>query len=173
MQPQQGSSMPPISSVHIVPVVDYRRPIQEILDAVGRIQNVEYEVVAAMSSGSTEVVANLPVVFFKFRQYFRGGLDLQREYESRGLKPDPWALAIFNKNNPTFADRNYNFTQWPDKNLWCIMSFYLGGNLCSNASGHRIVNVRRSYDGDEYPCYWLVGGTPDGIEFLEYYRSRA
>ena len=129
--------------------VNRNRTPQEVLDATKRAQYTDKSVVATMLSGGAGIQESVEVVFFKLGRYISNA-DLEREYEERGLKPDPYAQAAVNEADPAFADEHPNGTHWKDAN----------GNQCFVAFGRfgggRDLHVdRRVLDwGDN----WWFGG---------------
>ena len=110
--------------------VDRTRTPQAVLDATGRMQYTNGSVVEMMPRGEGEEVE---VHFFKVGRYISVG-DLGREYESRGLKPDPYAQAQVNTDDPSFADEHPNGSQWRDAD----------GNACY-ATFHSWFDDRKVY----------------------------
>ncbi|MEJ0001637.1 MAG: hypothetical protein WDN09_00380 [bacterium] len=50
--------------------------------------------------------------------------DLEKEYDLRGLKPDPLAQCAVNEADPLFADTRPNGTHWKNaKGKWCFVDF--------------------------------------------------
>ena len=88
--------------------VDRSQTPQQALDATGRKQYTNREVVDAMPRGENEEV---DVCFFNL-DYDPTVEELDREYELRGLKADPIAQAKVNTDNPAFADDRPNGCQW-------------------------------------------------------------
>lgn len=106
--------------------VNRTRSPQEALDATGRAQYTDCKVVDAMPKGEGDEVE---VVFFKPDLSERNGFisddDLEKEFESRGLKPaDPISVAAVNEADPAFADEKPHGTHWKDaKGNWCYAAF--------------------------------------------------
>lgn len=134
--------------------VDYTKTPQQMLDATGRRQYVDSDVVKAMPKGEGD---EGDVFFFKPRpgSYDRNGLisddNLEKEFEFHGLKPcDPYKLSQVNADDQAFADERPNATHWQDENgNWCYAAFsrWLGG---------RKVDVYR-FDIDWYGRWWFAG----------------
>ena len=101
--------------------VDRARTPQQVLDATGRKQYTDRLVVVAMPRGEGD---DAEVVFFKLGRYV-SDIDLDKEYELRGLKPaDPYAQAAANEADPAFADDHPNATHWKDADgNWCYVAF--------------------------------------------------
>jgi hypothetical protein len=75
---------------------------------------------------------------------------LEKEYEYFGLTPDPYAVAVDNEANPSFANLNPNLVQWrgSDGNLYYIA-------FC-RSSDVRYVNVGCS--NDDFNSGFVFGG---------------
>ena len=84
------------------------RTPEEAINATGRAQYVGKKGVANMP---TEGPEKGEMTFFKLG---RGISDaaLAKEYEARGLEPDPYAQAAVNEADPAFADEHPNGTHW-------------------------------------------------------------
>ncbi len=105
---------------------------QEVLDATGRKQFIDKDVIKTMTKGEGE---NTEVVFFRLRHIMRiNDDDLEKEYELRGLKPaDSYSLSAVNKLDPSFAKWYPNCTHWKDENgKWCYIVFrpWYSGEEC-------------------------------------------
>lgn len=85
---------------------------QQAIDATGRVQYVNSEVLATAPKGKGEDVD----IFLFDLDYDPTVEELDCEMEIRGLKPDPDALAAFNEADPSFADERPNVTQWRNAN---------------------------------------------------------
>lgn len=121
---------------------------KEALDATGRAQYTDKDVVAKMPKGDGE---ETEVFFFKLGRFVSDN-DLDKEYELRGLKPaDPYSVAKVNQDDPAFADEHPNGTHWKDeKGKWCCATFRRWDG------GVRDVGVHR----DDYgwrACWWFAG----------------
>lgn len=108
--------------------VNRTREPQGMLDATGRKQYTDHRVVKNMPKDGRE---EEDVFFFKPDKsaYDKNGNisddNLAKEYELRGLKPDPYAQAAVNEADPTFADEHPNGTHWKDKDgKWCYAAFF-------------------------------------------------
>lgn len=116
---------------------------KQALDATGRREYVDDRVVAAIPRGEGDEVE---VVFFKpdsesYKDGWISCADVDKEYEKRGLKPDPRALAKANEDDPTLADTHPNACQWKDKDgNWCYAAF-------NRWLDERYVLVHRNDDG--------------------------
>jgi len=130
--------------VRRVTVVRNRNP-QEAISATNRTEYLNNEVVDDMPRCEGEEVE---VYFFPLKKY-TSVADVQRMMEECGLKPDPYAVDAVNEQDPIFADKHPNFTQWVDKNgNHCYLAF-------SRWDGKRDVDCSRSesgWDGDWFVC---------------------
>lgn len=116
--------------------VNRSRTHQQALDATGRAQYVNSEVLETAPKGDGEEVN----VYFFDLDYDSTPDELDREMETRGLKPDPDALSAVNEADKAFADDRPNTTQWRDadgKACYAIFRRWIGG---------RFVDVDRSDD---------------------------
>jgi hypothetical protein len=120
---------------------------QAVLDATGRKQYTNSDVVANMPKGEGD---EAEVVFFKLGRYVSDA-DLEKEYEKRGLKPaDPYSLSAVNEADPAFADEKPNGTHWQDENgCWCFATFNRWN------AGERYVYVYRN--GGWGVGWWFAG----------------
>ncbi len=134
--------------------VDRTRIPQQVLDATGRKQYTDRKVVDAMPRDGRD---EDDVFFFRPDKsvYDKNGLisdnNLAKEYELRGLKPDPYAQAAVNEADPAFADEKPNGSSWKDA----------GGNWCYAAfsrwrGDERFVGVSRR--GSDWGGGWLFAG---------------
>lgn len=121
--------------------VDRSHTPQQVLDAMGRKQDTDSEVVMDMPHGEG---AEVDVVFFWVCRSWSDP-DLDQECAHHGLIPaDPYSIAAVNKADPAFADTHPNSGHWKDANgRWCYMAF-------NHWRGKRNVIVKRG--GSE----WLV-----------------
>lgn len=131
---------------------DRTRTPQEVLDATGRNQYTEKKVVATMPNGEGE---ETDVFFFKPgpEAYTNGYIsddEVARQFDLRGLKPDPYAQAKVHEDDPAFADERPNSTHWKDKDgKWCYAEF-------NRWHDERYVHVyRHDYDWVDY--WWFAG----------------
>lgn len=113
---------------------------QEALDATGRRQYTTQLVVDAMSRGTGD---NVELMFFEL-DYDPWPVELECEYELRGLKADPFALAKYMEDNPAFAD---------DRPVACQWDLDEKGET-SFAYFHRWANVRE-VRVDRDACRWV------------------
>ncbi len=120
-------------------------PIQAI-DAAGCVMYINNNVLANMPGKGEEEV---DVYFFKVGR-FVSVVQLDREYERRGLVPDLYAQAQVNADDPAFADTHPNGTQWDNKNGYASsIAFYRRGD-------ERRVRVERHDEG--WRKIWWFGG---------------
>ncbi len=134
--------------------VNRTREPQAMLDATGRKQYTDRNVVKNMPHDGRE---EDDVFFFKPDKsaYDRNNCisddNLTKEYDLRGLKPDPYAQAAVNEADSAFADDHPNGTHWKDADgNWCYAAFLRWDGV------ERRVDVRRSrivWDGR-----WLFAG---------------
>ena len=117
--------------------VDSTRTPQEVLDATGRRQYLNPDVVKTMPRGEGEEVD----VYFFDLDYDPTVDQLEHEYERHGLEADPIAQAQVNVDDPAFADERPNVCQWGVKNG--VASFA----VFSRWIDERGVDVGRSGDG--------------------------
>jgi len=106
--------------------VNRSRSQQEAIEATGRVQYTDREVVDSMPKGEGDEVE---VVFFKLdlsnRRGFISDDNLEKEFELRGLKPaDPISVAAVNEADPAFADQRPHSTHWKNADgKWCCAAF--------------------------------------------------
>lgn len=129
-------------------VVKRGRTPQQVLDATKRTQYTDQSVVATMPTNGTGL-KNVIVEFFRLSRWVSDA-DLAREYEERGLTPDPYAQAAVNEADPAFADKHPNGTHWQDaKGNWCLVTF-------NRFDDGRRVSVNRNSD-DWGGGWWFAG----------------
>ncbi len=132
-----------------VVTVNRNRTPQQVLDATKRAQYTIESVVLTMPSNGTGVEKNVTMEFFKLDHDVSDD-ELQREYEKRGLAPDPYAQAAVNKADPAFADEHPNGTHWKSADgKWCFVAFRRGDS-------ERNVFVGR-IDCDWNDDWWFAG----------------
>ena len=134
--------------------VDRTKTPQQMLDATGRKQYTDRNAVDFMPRGTGE---DVKVMFFKPEpeEYTRPGYmsddDLEKAFDRRGLRPDPYAQAKANWDDPTFADNHPNGIHWKDADgKWYFATFDQWGG------GERSVGVDRFGDG-WYGRWWFAG----------------
>lgn len=126
--------------------VNRTRSPQKAIDATSRNKYLDDDVVKMMPRGKGD---EADVFFFKLDRYISDD-NLEKEYELRGLKPDPYAQAAVNEADPAFADEYPNGTHWKDKNgKWCCAAF-------DRWDGGRDVRVDRGDDGWD-DGWWFSG----------------
>ena len=91
--------------------VDYTRTPMQVIKATGRVEYVDEDIAKTMPRLGEGVRENMEVVFFKLGRNV-GAEELDREYELRGLVPDPYAQAAVNEQDSAFADKHPNGSQW-------------------------------------------------------------
>jgi hypothetical protein len=132
--------------------VDRDRPPQKMLDATGRVQYTDRDVVETMPRSEGKKTR---VGFFKLDLSEQGGRisddELQKEYDLRNMKPDPYAQGQVNTDDSAFADEHSNAGHWQDANgKWCCIVFNRWGG------GERRVRVRRH--GSDWYGDWCFAG---------------
>lgn len=128
--------------------VDRSRTPQQVLDATGRRQHVLSGVVSTMPRGEGDEVF---VHFFRVGNYVFDER-LWAEFERRDLRPDPYAQAQVNADDPTFADEHPNGSHWQDEEgRWCFIAFI-------NKDNDQDVTVSR--DDDAFDGDWWFAGVP-------------
>ena len=126
--------------------VDGTRTPQAAIDATGRNKYVERDSIKCMPDSAS---GEMDVHFFKVDRWSRDA-DLEKEYELRGLVPNPRAQAAVNEADPAFADEYPNGTQWKDaEGNWHFATF-------DQWNDERDVDVDRS--GGGWSDRWFVGG---------------
>lgn len=121
---------------------------QQLLDLTGRKQYTNQSVVTSMPHNGTGT-QQVQVEFFKLSRYVSDD-ELEREYQQRGLTPDPYAQTQVNIDDPAFADNHPNGTHWKDANgNWCFVTF-------PRSDDERNVDVNRSDYG--WSDSWWFGG---------------
>lgn len=106
--------------------VDRTRTPEQVINATGRVKwYINEQVLAEMPrDGFPEG----EVEFFEL-DYDPTVNELDREYEARNLKPDPYALAQVMIDDPAFADERLVAVQWRDKNKYaCYVIFDRDGD---------------------------------------------
>ncbi|MHB8913868.1 MAG: hypothetical protein ACYC4I_02555 [Minisyncoccota bacterium] len=134
-----------VSSIIIRRVrVDRTRTPQEVIDATGRRQYVDSDVLATMPKGEGEEVD----VHFVPTKRFVLVVEVPAFLAQYGLVPDPRAQAAVNEADPAFADKYPNGTQWGDN---CCLAF-------DRWDGERDVDCDR--DGLDWDDNWFLSGVP-------------
>ncbi len=132
--------------------VNRSRNPQQALDATGRRQFTDKDVVRAMPRGTGEEGETF---FFQLNLSERGGHisddELDKEFSDREFIPeDPDTLAAVNEADPAFADTHPNCTHWKDASgKWCYAAF-------DRWDDGRAVGVGRSAN-DWSGSWWFAG----------------
>ena len=124
--------------------VDRTRTPQEAIDATGRTQYVDKDVLSTMPLGEGDEVD----VYFVPTKRFVPASEVPAFLAQYGLVPDPRAQVAVNEADPAFADKYPNGTQWGDN---CCLSF------CS-WRGERSVGCYRR--GNDWSDSWFLSGVP-------------
>ena len=124
--------------------VDRTRTPQEVIDATGRTQYVNKNVLATMPQGEGDEVD----VYFVPTKRFVPVEDVPAFLAQYGLVPDPRAQAAVNEADSAFSDEHPNGTQWGD-NCYLMFPRWNGGRL-----------VRCDHRGDDWRDYWFLSGVP-------------
>lgn len=120
--------------------------LEEICDT-GRKKRLDGEAVASMPQGDSDEV---DVFFFNLGCNISES-DLDKEYELRGLKPDPRAQFAVNKTDPAFSDNHPNGTHWRDEGgNWCYAAWDRWSGLGRT--------VRVLHDSCGWRGSWWFGG---------------
>ncbi len=128
--------------------VNRARTPQQMLEATGRVQYVDPEVVGTMP-GQTETTDEVEMYFFNEGRFLT--IDEQETVlATYGLVPDYYAQFQVNIDDETFADEHPNGMQWRDsKNRACCVAF-------RRYDGKRDVYCYR-LDGDWRGHWWFAG----------------
>ncbi len=120
---------------------------QEVLDATGRRQYTDSEVVDSMPRGTGEEAG---VFFFHLGRYVSDD-ELEKEFDLRGLVPAfPDDLAAVNAADPNFAKEKPNGTHWKGEDgKWRFIAF-------NHWNDERNVNVYCN-DNDWNDSWWFAG----------------
>ena len=122
------------------------RTPQEAIDATARAQYVDKEGLATMPMEGSE---KGEMTFFKLGHGV-SDTDLAKEYEARGLEPDPCAQASVNEDDPAFADEHPNGTHWKRADGGSnFLTFY-------RWSGERVVGCDRR-GAEWFDDFWFGG----------------
>lgn len=123
-----------------------RTPQQEALYATKQCQYTYKEAVGIPKREGEEV----EVFFFRIGRLISDD-DLQKEYDRRGLVPDPYAQIAVNEADPAFADDHPNATHWKDSDgKWCYSAF--GQRY---VYGREVSFYRLAYGWDDF--WWFAG----------------
>ena len=130
--------------------MDYDIPPEDAIHATKRAEYLDNEVVATMPRNG-QGKKRVKVCFFPFHSYkIVNGVDTVPA--KLGLKPDPYAVAQVNKDDPGFGDDHPNGTHWVDEEgRHCYAYFY-------HWDGKRRVRCGRlALDWNDN---WWIGGVP-------------
>ena len=127
--------------------VDRTRSPEQVIDATARAKYIDGKVISTMPRGEGE---EKKVFFFKVSRFISDD-DLEKEYDLRGLRPDPYAQAKVNEDDPSFADTHPNGTHWKDADgRWNFATFSRWDD------DRRHVDVYRR--GHAWRDFWWFGG---------------
>lgn len=134
--------------ISLMSKVDPELSLERLLQATGRVQFVEREILAGVPPSRP---GEVEVVLFKVDQRVDDAAIL-REYALRNLQPaDPCLLAQLNLEYPSLADSHPNRTHWQDSmGRWCFAAFDRW------AGGERAVYVFPSEDS-AVSDWWFAG----------------
>jgi len=124
--------------------VDRTRTPQEVVDATGRTQYVDKNILATMPQGEGDEVD----VYFIPTKRFVPAKEVPAFLAQYGLVPDPRAQAAVNEADSAFADKYPNGSQWVDN---CYLTFY-------RWRGGRDVRCDRSVS--DWLDFWFLSGVP-------------
>ena len=124
--------------------VDRSRTPQEVVDATGRREYIDKDVLATMPLGEGDEVD----VYFIPAKRFVPASEVPAFLAQYGLVPDPRAQAAVNEADPAFADEHPNGSQWGNS---CCLLFNRWDD------GRRVFCNR--YDGD-WDDDWFQSGVP-------------
>ncbi|MFA6416078.1 MAG: hypothetical protein WCW56_01170 [Candidatus Paceibacterota bacterium] len=133
--------------IRMVRNVQRNRSAEQAINATGRTKYVDSSVLASMPVGSGPEEVEL--VYFKLGRYV-GNEELEREYDVRGLRPDPQAQSADNEGDPSFADDHPNGCLWGRDGR--VASFVAFGRWF----GGREVSVDR-VDCGWFGRWWFAG----------------
>ena len=125
-------------------IVNRARTPQEVIDATGRAQFIDKNVLATMPQGEGEEVD----VYFVPTKRFVLVNEVPAFLAQYGLVPDPRAQAAVNEADPAFADEHPNGSPWGDG---CCLAFHRWNNV-------RHVDCNR--DGGDWYGDWFLSGVP-------------
>ncbi|OGY41310.1 MAG: hypothetical protein A2Y82_03815 [Candidatus Buchananbacteria bacterium RBG_13_36_9] len=130
--------------------VDRTRTPRNAINAIKGDDFVNDSLLKHMPACGEGVEKNVEVIFFRLCRATSDN-ELALEYEKRGLKPDPYAVAAVNEADPKFASDYPNATHWKDvEGKWVI--FYIQsvfGKPCASCSCSDLV---------DHNIWWWFGG---------------
>ena len=130
--------------------VDRSRTPEELVEATGRVQYVDRDVLAIMPRRATEGVEEVELLFFNEGRYLSPD-EQERVLAEYSLVPDYEAQFQVNIDDPAFADVHPNGMQWRDgENRPCYAAFSRGWR-----GGRRVRVSRRGLDWDGH--WWFAG----------------
>ena len=124
--------------------VDRSRSPQEVVDATGRKQYVDKDVLDTMPKGEGSEV---DVWFIPTKRYVPVS-EVPAFLAQYGLVPDPRAQVAVNEADPAFADEHPNASQWGDNCYWTFDGW---------DGGRRVRVLRRD---DDWNDGWFLAGVP-------------
>jgi hypothetical protein len=131
--------------------VDRTRTPQEAINATNRAKYTNDLAVESMPAQGKGVEPDVEVTFFHLGRFATDD-EVAAEFETRGLKPDPYAVAAANEADPSLADVYPNGTHWKNADgNWCFVAFDRDGD-------ERHVSVDRHDRG--WRADWWFGGVP-------------
>jgi hypothetical protein len=105
-------------------VVRRNRTQQEMLDATGRVQYINSEVVGLIP-GKGETEEEEDMYFIPLKGKDTSAEAVQTLLDQCGLKPDGYAVSAVNEADPSFAASHPNCTQWVDADgKHCYIAFF-------------------------------------------------
>lgn len=126
--------------------VDRTRTPQQMVTALVRGGQVNTEVLLTMPIKGLE---EGDLYFFSAKRLIPAS-ELVLEYESRGLIPDHYAQMQVNAEDPSFANKYPNGSQWQnDRGRFCFIAFSHFSDGC---------NVTVDCNDNEWDAYWWLAG---------------
>jgi len=130
--------------------VNRDRAPQQVIPSGRRQYIIDKSVLATMPANGNGI-EEVDIFFFQPRSFIPAG-DFEHLLDLYGLKPDPYALAKVNEDDPTFAEEYPNGTQWRDgEGRSCYLTF----SVWSDRGGG--VDVGHSNDEWSGSYWWLAG----------------
>ncbi len=104
--------------------VDRSRTPEQLVEATGRVQYVNHDVLATMPRQAVEGEEEVELFFFNEGRFLSPD-EQEQVLAEYGLVPDYVAQFQANIDDPAFADEHPNGMQWRDgKNRLCYTAFY-------------------------------------------------